>query len=394
MSIHQEFGGGKVTFVAIAQHNGSRLKKRFPQTKFQNLEAALKAALDWERQAKLNSRLQEQLGINISARGMADLANWDERAKAMGADLRLVFEEGFRVLQRQYDKGLARALAFGEAIGEYFSELEARNRSEDYLRVTRLRLEVFAKDFGDQLLDEIQPEAIQDWLQKRRFKPKGSNAKGRPLGSTAWRNWRTDLRAFFSWARKKNYLLEANPADGVIVKSKSRQELAAAPPIWSAEYLQRVIDHCRTTPGQLADLPYFVLGALAGLRPKETERLRWEDFAWDQSPPTVWIRSAIAKTRAHRHVELVPNLVEILKPFRRQTGPVCPASRAIYQRLRRAKFDLPVDALRHSFASWSSVVHGPEKTALAMGHCDSDLLYNTYRSLLPKESAAKYLGLK
>ena len=212
-----------------------------------------------------------------------------------------------------------------------------------------------------------------------------------------------DFKVFFNWCIKKKLLVGDNPTFGVVKKVKTREELEALPSIWEPEYCQKVLDACRNawnyqtaSPANATlDVPYIAIGLLCGLRPKETQRLRWErHIDWDRKE--IWVSPDIAKTRQNRHVPMPENLVKILQLYRKDSGPVSDSARNVYQRLRKAGFSLPQDSLRHTFASWHIALYEePEKTKFRMGHeKDSELLFSVYRALMKKDVAAKYLELK
>lgn len=402
MSIHREVRNGKVTFIVIVQNRGIRHKKRFLETKFGSLEEAQEAANEWQRSAAGTAKVQNHLNIKVSARTLADLASWDDQAKELGVDLRTIIRAGFDAIRQSQTEEQIRNLQFSAAFKLYDSELVLANRSEDYVSQVRTRFNRFGADFGDRYLESISSSEIQNWLENRRYVPPGSKRSGRPLGTSSWNNWLRDLSVFFNWCISKK-LLKQNPAKDVVKKARTRAELAELPSIWEPDHCQKVIDACRkalnfrtgTPAAARQDVAYIAIGLLCGLRPKELERLDWGRHI-DFSRGTIWVSADIAKTRQNRFVPMPQNLIEILQPYRKESGPVSDTSRNVYQRLRKAGFSLPQDTLRHTFASWHVALYEtPTKTAFLLGHGrDSEMLFSKYRALMKKDVAAKYLELK
>ena len=68
-------------------------------------------------------------------------------------------------------------------------------------------------------------------------------------------------------------------------------------------------------------IPFLTLGAFAGIRHAEIQRLDWRDIHLDAG--IVEVRAAKAKTASRRMVPLLDNLRAWLMPHRQPGGPVC-----------------------------------------------------------------------
>ena len=142
-------------------------------------------------------------------------------------------------------------------------------------------------------------------------------------------------------------------------------------------------------------LPYFAIGAFAGLRPAELQRLDWEDIHWESN--LIEVKAAKSKTARRRFIKLRGNLQKWLQPYRKHTGPVCPRGlRKLELETRdRAKItDWPANALRHSFASYH-LAHfkNAAELALEMGHTNQQMIFDHYRQLVPPQDGAQYWKL-
>ena len=171
-------------------------------------------------------------------------------------------------------------------------------------------------------------------------------------------------------------------------------------------------------------VPLIAVETFAGIRPVESEKLRWENIDFDDSIITV--PDAIAKTRIGRHIEMHPTLVSWLKWHKEHGGSVagklCPpmpkrtkenkrkgrpappvdpeevSPSILRQRLRairkRAKIEpWPQDVLRHTFASasLSSDWRDIGKLCLELGHSSQKMLSRHYaRSMRKKAGEAVF----
>src|SRR5207247_1328906 len=117
-------------------------------------------------------------------------------------------------------------------------------------------------------------------------------------------------------------------------------------------------------------LPYFAIGAFAGLRPAELQRLHWEEIHWGSK--LIEVKAAKSKTARRRFIKIRPNLERWLQPYRKQHGPICPPGlrKLELETRQRSKItQWPANALRHSFASYH-LAHfkNAAELALEMGH--------------------------
>ncbi len=128
------------------------------------------------------------------------------------------------------------------------------------------------------------------------------------------------------------------------------------------------------TPGEISKLiehadnrllPYIVIGAFAGLRGAEIQRLDWSEI--DLADGFIEVTAEKAKTDTRRLVPISPNLKAWLQDCRKKSGPVCPFKNVVNQLMKLvAKInkampngtpdkDLMVwkkNALRHSYISY------------------------------------------
>jgi integrase len=143
-------------------------------------------------------------------------------------------------------------------------------------------------------------------------------------------------------------------------------------------------------------LPCVAIGAFAGLRRAEIERLDWSDVHFDSN--LIEVTAEKAKTARRRLVTMQPNLREWLLPLRKHSGNVTPDDFRKQMAEARAAAGItewPNNALRHSFASYH-LAHFNDAAALAleMGHTNSAMIFNHYRELVKPQDAARYWNIK
>ncbi len=141
-------------------------------------------------------------------------------------------------------------------------------------------------------------------------------------------------------------------------------------------------------------IPYVVISAFAGLRPKEVRRSRWEDINFQTGLITV--KSGTVKTKRRRTVPMTDNLKAWLKPLAQDEGLVVTLSDLTIRQKRikpaRERCNLtmwPHDCMRQSAVTyWLEKEQDDAKVALWVGH-SQEILHEHYKGLLrdPKHAA-------
>jgi integrase len=270
-----------------------------------------------------------------------------------------------------------------EVIAKKAKECGKRQRpaSKDYIDDLKIRLGRFAKTFGSRTVAAITPMEIEDWLSG--LKDNRTDADLSPLSRG---NYARAIGVAFSFAVRRKYA-PGNPT------SEINKPAAAAGDIG----ILGVADMTRllaATPKTLR--AYVAIGAFAGLRSAELQRLDWSDVHFDEG--LIEITAQNAKTARRRMVTIQPNLREWLLPVRKHTGKVTPDDlRKQFEQAREAAGILqwPNNALRHSFASYH-LAHFKDAAALAlqMGHTNSGMIFEHYRQLVKPKDAERYWNIK
>ena len=192
--------------------------------------------------------------------------------------------------------------SFAVVADECLAAKEASGISFDYRRSLRFYLGRLKREFGPLLIADVSTPQIDVCL-------KASNGN-----HTTKNNLRRVIVTMFKWAREQGYLPQERktaPERAITFNGVER-----APAIFTPAELQKILAVC---PAKL--LPHVVIGAFAGIRSAEIERLDWSDVLWERG--YIEIKAAKAKTKARRLVPLLPNLRAWLEPMRQAEGHVC-----------------------------------------------------------------------
>ncbi len=263
-----------------------------------------------------------------------------------------------------------RSASVNDSVDQFIANRRAKGKSEIYIRDLETRLGRFKTAMGKQLVADITSTDVDQWIQSLNVGPQTQN------------NFRAVLSAAWTFALRHGYTT-ANIIKWVDKSQVVRDYVAT----FSVAQLGRLL-----AVAAREYVPVLAIGAFAGLRPEEINKLRWEDLDFQER--TIRVNASAAKTRKKRFAEISDNLLAWLQLYTGRSGPVAPPN---LQKLRRAAMTAatiekwPQDVLRHSFASAHYAFHrNPAQTALLLGHRDQDMLLTHYRDLMKPSEAAKY----
>lgn len=161
----------------------------------------------------------------------------------------------------QYLEASAKSCTAHELVDELVAAKKADNASKRYLEDLRSRLNRFAKKFDGQMVATISGAQIDDWL------------RGLKLSATSRNNFRRVLIVAFNYAKQRGYCL-TNPAE----TSAKAKALDGAVEILTVQETARLLE---AASSEL--LPHVAIGAFAGLRRAELERLDWSEVHFDDN---------------------------------------------------------------------------------------------------------------
>ena len=337
----------------------------------------------WKRKF-FTSKAQAQAYVDLKE---IDLLNQGKEGATFPSWLRVM-------AQREHDRLNPFGKTLSDATEFYLKHLEATTRSvplpiameelinnrrssgttERYCYDLRMRLRRFCNAFPDRTISEITTAEIDTWLVGLNLAPVTRNI------------FRRDLRTLFSFALTRRYCLD-NP---VVATSKAK-EIDSEVEIFSVAQIARLLE---TASAEM--LPVWAIGAFAGLRQAEIQRLDWERIDFDSA--LIEVKGKHRKTGSRRLVTVQPNLLAWLAPYRGRVGKVCPPNfrkRSGEDRERAGlKRDWPVNALRHSYGSYHLArFNDTAALALQMGN-SPDVITKHYRQLVKPKDAERYWLLK
>jgi integrase len=257
-----------------------------------------------------------------------------------------------------------------EIVADLLAARTADGMSPRYLGDLRVRLGRFVLYFGEEMIAAISASRIDEWL------------RGLGVGAVTRNTYRRRLAALFNFAKRRGYINE-NPVADVERAKEHQTEIA----ILSVGDLVRLLERASVDM-----LPFWTIGAFAGLRAAEIERLTWDELDFDAG--VIEVKASKAKTASRRLVTIQSNLREWLAPYRTRKGAVCPVNlrRRFDEDRERAELraEWPQNALRHSFGSYHlAQFNDAAKLALQMGNSPATI-FRHYRQLVRPKQAALY----
>jgi integrase len=270
-----------------------------------------------------------------------------------------------------------RTCTAAELVEELLKVKEADGASERYLSDLRSRLTQFAECFNGRPVAEITSAQVDEWLRSLSDKETGKR-----LAATTRNNFRRVLIVAFNFAHERGYCA-GNPAE----KSAKAKVIESTIGILTVEETARLLE---STAPEL--VPFVAVGAFAGLRRAELERLDWREV--DLQAGLIEVTAKKAKSARRRFVRIQPNLARWLRPSAQIAGNVTPVEyRELLDDAREAACieEWPHNALRHSFASYHLArFNDAAALALELGHTNSNLVFQHYRQLVKPKQAERY----
>jgi integrase len=267
-----------------------------------------------------------------------------------------------------------------QLVDEIISAKTADGASARYISDLKNRLHHFAIGFTKPVA-KITTTDIDQWLRNL------TNRQGKVVAPTTRNNFRRLLVVAFNFAVNRGYCT-ANP----VVKSAKAKVIETAVGILTVDETIRLL---RNAPKEL--VPYVAIGAFAGLRRAELERLDWKEI--DLASRLIEVTASKAKSARRRFIKIKPNLLLWLRPYQKTTGRVTPTNyRELLDKGRKSASIgyWPNNALRHNFASFY-LAHfkkaGAAELALEMGHTSAHLVFQHYRELVKPQEAKRYWNI-
>jgi len=273
-------------------------------------------------------------------------------------------------------------------VAELLAVKESRGASARYLQDLRHRLNRFAETFHKDACNVTTAE-IQEWLDGQKLKPQ------------SYQNFRRVTHLLFEFAVARGYA-----SDNPVAVVESVEVRAGDVEIFTPGEISRLL--AAASPDFL---PCLALGAFAGLRSAEIERLEWSDI--DLAGRHITVGANKAKTASRRVVPLSDNLAEWLVAYTGKQGNVWPGGHDEFYEAQQetaaatavkadteksVKGEKPVkwkaNALRHSYASYRFAQIGDAgRVAGELGN-SAAVVHRHYRELVKPADAERWFAVK
>jgi integrase len=350
--------------VVVPKLGGGRTRRFFDFTDEGRKEAETLLGISKTQQINYGTA-----ALTLSPAERAEYMECREALKPYGATLR----DAIR-FYLPHLKARNRASTVKELVKELLGVKTADGASERYLGDLRSRLNQFADSFEKRNVASITGPEVDKWLRALAVAPITRN------------NFRRVLIVLFNFAKAQGYCVE-NPAKS----SAEAKEIAGDVEIFTVPEIVALLENAAPEL-----VPFIAIGAFAGIRRAELERLTWGEV--DFQSGLIQVTAAKAKSARRRFVKIEPNLADWIRPYAARTGPVAPDNyRELMDAARlAAKLDKwPQNGLRHSFASYHlAKFQDAAALALQMGHTNSNLVFQHYRQIVKPTEAEKFWSVR
>ncbi len=267
-----------------------------------------------------------------------------------------------------------------DVVAEVLAIKESRGASHRYRQDLRSRLTRFADAFRKDACHVTTAE-LQAWLDDLKLAPQ------------SYTNFRRVLHMLFAFAVARGYAAD-NPVEGVERVKVQGGDVEIFTPAELARLLAAASPEF---------LPCLALGAFAGLRSAEIERLEWADL--DLAGRVIVIGAKKAKTASRRVVPICDTLAAWLAPYAGRAGKVWPGAHDAFYEAQQATAAAtardgapPVvwkaNALRHSYASYRFAELGDAgRVAGELGN-SAAVVHRHYRELVKPAAAQRWFAVR
>jgi integrase/recombinase XerC len=282
--------------------------------------------------------------------------------------------------------------ATGLLVADHVAELRALGRSEKHCAEVQRYGELLAAAVPD-----LGARGAEVEVGRFLAAPPRGDGSAAALSPATRNKWLVTIRGICRWA-----ILHDRLAIDPTRLLRLAQRDQPLPATFSIDELRRLLAHTHwdtPRPDSPAHDPYHALFAVliyTGFRFQEAARLHWEDVDWTGQSVLVRLRAgAVVKRRKERIVPLQPELAEILRPWRHDTGRIFVGREhnpyrgfaAFLDRAGVAVDDRSPHACRHTWASLmaaSGVTSDLLRAYLGHGSATTTAIYT--------QTATRYVG--
>lgn len=283
-----------------------------------------------------------------------------------------------------------------EVVSELLVAKDADGVSDVYIKDLKGRLGRFAAKFKGPI-SLITSAEIEDFLRGLKDIGKDEERKGKPLSGKSRNNYRRAIGTLVYFAESRGYVPRGlGQVEAVSVAKEEDYDIDIFTPTEMSGLLEFA------SP---ALVPFLAIGAFAGLRHAEIQRLDWKEVRLEDG--FIEVKASKAKTASRRLVPISENLKLWLRDHKKAEGNVCDYANMSKQLMWLAEtvdanfkqqnpprsFTWKHNALRHSFISYRvSQVQDVAKVSLEAGNSPR-MVFSNYRELVRPADAEKWFAV-
>jgi integrase len=371
---------GNPFYTVAYYHGGRRIRKVFADLKTARKEARARAQM---------LQTGELQALTLTNKDKAAYVAALESLRSTGKRLEIATAEYADAIKTLNGSGtLGNAVSFyirhhpkevppkpvTDLVAEMVEAKDADGASQLYLKDLRLRLAQFATRFNG-FIGNVTSSEIDDWL------------RGLPVGGRTRNNLRNSIVTLFRFAKFRGYLPKdrLTEADGLARAKERRNEVG----IFTPKQMTRLL-----AAADFDLVPFFAIGAFAGLRHWEMLRLTWADINFEEGH--ILVAAEKAKTAQRRIVPTQPNLAAWLAPYRKHRGRICPfehMTTSMNALTKEVGIKWPKNGLRHSYGSYRlAQTKNAAQVSLEMGNSPR-VVFQHYRELVTDKQAHQWFGI-
>jgi integrase len=376
VKLYRSVNRGKTMYQLAYYASGQRVQKNFAdKSKARRVAKQILGDLSNDADA-IEAMATPELESLIAARrvlapGYALHVAVEEHAQAIGKLGKATLREAVEFFLRHNRADVPR-LTLAEAGEQFAKSREQAGLSSHYVSQCRKTMSDLAKAFPGQTLADLKTAELDAWFSGLPFAPKTKNGM------------RIVLVACGNWAEGRGYLVKGgSPFPAMVRYKETKSSVSMFTPEQIARLLAKADDTLR---------PFLAIGAFAGLRMAELQRLDWSEI--DLERGFITVAASKAKTRQRRLVPISDNLKLWLTPCKQAIGPVCAHQRPqIAAGALCEDFSWAKNGLRHSYISYRlAVLHDTARVALEAGN-SPEVIFGHYRELVTPKAARAWFSI-
>jgi integrase len=377
VKLYRSVNRGKAMYQLAFYAAGKRIQKNFTdKSEAKRVANQILGGLTHDAKA-VDAMATHELESLVAARkvlssGYALHVAVEEHAQAVAKLGKASIREAVEFFLRHNRADVPR-LTLAEIAEQFAASRQQSGLSAHYVSQCRKTVSDLVKIFPGKALPDLKTAELDAWLGGLGFGAKTKNGM------------RIILVACGNWAEGRGYLVTGGSPFPAMVRYK---ETKASVSIFTPESIANLLTSVDATLK-----PFIALGAFAGLRTAELQRLDWSEI--DLNRGFITVDANKAKTRQRRLVPISDNLKLWLTPHKQTSGPVCLHQRPQMAAARFCEgFTWQDNGLRHSFISYRlAVLHDTARVALEAGN-SPDVIFAHYRELVTPEEAKKWFDVK